>query len=245
MRAQRPLALIHTDICGPMHEESLNGSKYFLLLVDDYSRMQWVYLLKQKNEALERIREFKVEVENQKGSTIQAFRTDQGGEFKYILFENFCRQYGIRRKLITSYTLQRNRVMERRNTTIVEVVRSLLNEAHLSKNSWAEAVLTAVCMLNRSTSAANRFKTPYELWYGKSPQMSHLKIFGSIAYACIPNEIRRKLDDKSVKCIFIGCAKHEKAYKLFDRISHKVLISIYIIIDEKNVWEGLEDNKKE
>lgn len=106
MRAQRPLALIHTDICGPMHEESLNGSKYFLLLVDDYSRMQWVYFLKQKNEALERIREFKVEVENQKGFTIQAFRTDQGGEFNSILFENFCRQCGIRRKLITSYTLQ-------------------------------------------------------------------------------------------------------------------------------------------
>lgn len=80
-RAKKPLQLVHSDICGPMQTPSLSNSKYFLLFIDDFSRICWVYFLKSKSEAFSEFLIFKAQVEKECGYLIHTLRTDGGGEF--------------------------------------------------------------------------------------------------------------------------------------------------------------------
>src|SRR5690606_23480010 len=102
------------------------------------------------------------------------------------------------------YCPQQNGVAERMNRILIEKARSMLHDAKLPLYCWAEAVNTACYVKNRCPTRAVQDSTPYELWTGKTPDLSHLRIFGSIAYMHIPKEKRRKLDAKSKKCIFVG-----------------------------------------
>lgn len=120
-RATEPLELVHADLCGPMRTESLGGNKYFLLFVDDYSRMSWVYFLKFKSEAFEQFVKFKSLVEKQKGSNLKILRTDRGGEFSSGEFNQYCEKHGIHKELTAPYTPEQNGVAERKNRTIVEM----------------------------------------------------------------------------------------------------------------------------
>ena len=105
-QARRPLQLIHTDICGPITPASFGGRHYFLTFIDDFSRKTWVYLLKEKREALETFKRFKALVENQTGCKIKALRSDRGGEFTSKAFEEFCKSQGIWRTLTAPYSPQ-------------------------------------------------------------------------------------------------------------------------------------------
>jgi len=91
----------------------------------------------------------------------------------------------------------------------------MMNVVGLPKKIWAEAVATAVYILNISPTKAVLNQTPYEAWKGRKPRVSHLKIFGCIAYALDNSHSRRKLDVKSTKCIFVGYSPQSKAYKLY------------------------------
>ena len=94
-RATEKLQLIHTDVCGPMSEMSLNGSKYFLIFIDDFSRMCWVYFLKQNSEVANVFTEFKALVENQSQNTIKMIRSDNGTEYTAHSFQNQCKEAGV------------------------------------------------------------------------------------------------------------------------------------------------------
>ena len=98
-RAQKPLELIHTDVCGPFKPNSLGKSNYFLLFIDDFSRKTWVYFLKQKSEVFKAFKKFKAAVEKESGYQIKAMRSDRGGEFTSKEFLEFCEANGIRRPL--------------------------------------------------------------------------------------------------------------------------------------------------
>lgn len=98
-RASQCLELVHAYLCGLMKNESLGGSRNFLLFTDDYSRMSWVYFLKFKSEAFENFKKFKALVEKQIGCNIKALRTDRGGEFLSDEFNLFCNENGIHREL--------------------------------------------------------------------------------------------------------------------------------------------------
>nr|GFB58473.1 retrovirus-related Pol polyprotein from transposon TNT 1-94 [Tanacetum cinerariifolium] len=125
-RATNVLELIHADLCGPMKSESLAGSKYFLLFIDDYSRMSWVYFLKLKSESFECFKKFKAMVEKQSGKVVKVLRTDRGGEFLSKEFTNFCDEEGIKRELTAPHTPEQNGVAERKNRTVVEMARSMM-----------------------------------------------------------------------------------------------------------------------
>ena len=131
-------------------------------------------------------------------------RSDRGGEFLSEEFKTYCVENGIQRQLTAPYTPEQNGVAERKNRTVVEMARSLLKEKDLPNYFWAEAVATSVHLLNISPTKAVQNITPFEAWKGMKPSMSYLKVFGCIAYSMIYSQNRQKLDDKSVKCIFIG-----------------------------------------
>lgn len=132
-RAPNCVYLIHSDLCGPMKTETLGGSRYFILFTDVYSRMSWVYFLKAKSEAFQAFKKFKALVEKQTGREIKMLRTNRGGEFCSQEFNSFCEESGVRRQLTTPYTPEQNGVAKRKNRTVVEMARSLLNVAALPK----------------------------------------------------------------------------------------------------------------
>ncbi|GJS05933.1 integrase [Tanacetum coccineum] len=177
-RAEARLEVVHADICGPMRTESHAGSRYFLLFVDDYSRMCWVYFLKSKSEAFDFFKKFKALAENQCNRKLKILRTDRGGEFLSNEFSRFCDEYGIKRELTAPYTPEQNGIAERKNRTIVEMARSMLKTKNLEDEFWAEAVATAVYLINISPTKAVWNVTPYEAWYESKPSVSHLRIFG-------------------------------------------------------------------
>lgn len=118
----------------------------------------------------------------------------------------------------------------------MEATKSMLKDKNLPTKFWAEAVATAVYVMNRSPTRAIEGKTPYEAWFGRRPNVSHLRIFGSIAFAHVPSELRRKLDDKSFKCIFIGYSEVTKGYRLLNPITNKMVVSRDVIFKEDDVW---------
>ena len=236
-RAQKPLELIHADVCGPIKPCSLGKSNYFLLFIDDFSRKTWVYFLKQKSEVFEAFKKFKAAVEKESGCKIKAMRSDRGGEFTSKEFQEFCDANGIRRPLTVPRSPQQNGVAERKNRTILDMARSMLKSKNLPKEFWAEAVACAVYLSNRSPTRSIWGKTPQEAWSGRKPGISHLRVFGSKAYAHVPDETRSKLDDKSEAFIFIGYDSNSKGYKLYNPNTKKIVISRDVEFDEEGEWD--------
>lgn len=237
-RAQSPLQLVHSDLCGLMQTQSMGKASYFLTFINDFSRYCWVYFLKHKDEAFEYFKVFKANVENQSGYIIKCLRTDRGGEFCSNDFLKFCRDSGIKRQLTSPYTPQQNGVAERKNRTLVEMVRCMMHTQGLSNFYWSKAIQTAVYLLNISYTRSLANLTSYECWFGKKPSVKHLKVFGCLAYVHVNDENRKKLDAKSEKCVFIGYSDHSKAYRFYNPISHKVVVSRDVIFDEGENWKS-------
>ena len=122
-RASQKLELVHADICGPIKPASNSNKRYFLSFIDDFSRKTWIYFLHEKSEAFTMFRCYKACVEKETGAYIKCLRTDRGGEFTSNEFGEFCKANGIIRQLTTAYTPQQNGVAERKNRTVMNLVR--------------------------------------------------------------------------------------------------------------------------
>ncbi|GJV97012.1 retrovirus-related pol polyprotein from transposon TNT 1-94 [Tanacetum coccineum] len=197
-RAKELLELIHSDVCGPLSPVSFGNKRYFVTFIDDFSRKCWVYFLEQKSEVFETFKKFKATVEKTTGQYIKALRSDRGGEYLSISFIKFCEEQGIKRFLTTPYTPQQNGIAERKNQTIMNMVRSMLKSKNMPKEFWAEAVQCVVYIKNRCPHVKLGDKTPQECWSGVKPMVSHFKVFGNVAYAhAYAKEIlkRSKMED--------------------------------------------------
>ncbi|MCO5608126.1 hypothetical protein L7F22_062332 [Adiantum nelumboides] len=231
-RASAPLALVHTDLCGPMSTSSLSGLCYMLVLVDDFSRYTWVSFLKLKSEAFGSIRDRKAMVEKEKDLKVKSIRSDRGGEFLSENFARWCKSEGIRRQLTTPYTPSQNGVVERKNRTIMEMARAMLAHASLPRSYWAEARNTAVYIQNRSPIHALQDMIPFQAYYGRKPTVSHFRVFGCSAFIHIPKEKRQKLDFKSRKLLFLGYSAESDAYRLYDPDTRTTTVSRDAVFDE-------------
>lgn len=239
-RAKNVLELVHSDLCGPINPTSNGGKRYFITFVDDFSRKSWVYFLQHKNEALSVFKNFKALVEKESGRSIKALRTDRGGEYNSTEFANFCESNGIKRQMTAAYTPQQNGVCERRNRTVMNMVRSFLTSSSIPKVFWPEAVNWSIHVLNRCPTFSVRNKTPEEAWSGHKPTVDYFRVFGCVAYAHVPDEKRRKLDDKGEMCVFLGVSNQAKAYKLYNPSTKKIVVSRDVVFDEEKMWEWNE-----
>ncbi|XP_038902392.1 uncharacterized protein LOC120089034 [Benincasa hispida] len=131
------------DLWGPTKVPSMGGSRYFISIIDDFSRKMWVYPLKQKDEAFGKFLEWKKQVENQTGRKVKYPRTDNDLEFMNKKFDNFCKSEGITRHFTVMYTPQQNGLVESFNRTIMEHIRCLLTNASLPLKFWRETAQTA------------------------------------------------------------------------------------------------------
>ncbi|KAK4388734.1 Retrovirus-related Pol polyprotein from transposon TNT 1-94 [Sesamum angolense] len=198
-RAKAVLELIHTDVCGPMRTPSHEQNIYFILFIDDYSRMTWVYFMREKFEVFKVFKKFKNLVEKQSGRSIKVLRSDRGKEYNNSKFDKFCEEEGIEHQTTVSYNPQQNGVSERKNRTVMEMARSMLQEKHLSKAFWAEAVYTAVYLLNRCPTKAVQNMTPIEAWSGKKPSAKHLRVSAVFAIDTSATTTRRNRPSRNGK----------------------------------------------
>lgn len=127
------LDLVHTNLCGPTNMRSVQGDRYFMLLIDDYSRMMWVVFLKEKSEAFDKFKIFKAKVEIESGLRVKCLRFDRGGEFCYGEFNSFHEKHGIRKQLSAPRTPQQNGVVERKNKIVLDAARTMLIEGNVLK----------------------------------------------------------------------------------------------------------------
>lgn len=231
-RATAPLELIHSDICGPMPTESIGRMRYYVSFVDDYSHLSKTYAIRLKSEAFEKFKIYKSWAENQTGYKIKKFRTDGGMEFCHSDFEIFLRDCGIVHQKTAPHSAQQNGVAERFNRTIVEKIRSMLCDAKLPKQFWAEALATAVFIVNRVPCRSSGAKTPIELWSNVKPDLSMMRVFGCKAMVHVPKANRKKLDEKSTECIFLGYSDESKAYRLYNTATKKIIISRDVVFIE-------------
>ena len=222
IRSTRKLQLVHSDVCGPMQTRSIEGAKYFVMFIDDYTRCCTVYFMKHKSEVLDKLKEFEATTTNDSGRAIGTLRTDNGGEYLSSAFQNYLKEKGIRHELTVPHSPQQNGVSERMNRTLVESARSVIAHAGLSKIFWAEAISVASYARNRlPATALKERETPYERWYGRKPDVSHFRIFGCMAYVHLPDCARRQLDTMSKKMRFVGYSLKSKGYRLFDETNRK------------------------
>ena len=222
-RSNGILDLMHMDL-GVLPTETLEGHKYFLLLIDDYSRERFLTLLKRKSDTFNAFVGWKNRLENVTGRKIKSIQADQGGEFKNNKFNELFIQSGIQFMTSIADTAAQNGVAERGMRLVGEGVRTLLADSKLPQSFWGYAAAHVVYIWNRLISAKHG-KTPHEMFMGKKPNTSLLRTFGSTAYLHIHDKFRKKLDAKSVKTIYIGQADSDgmKGYKLYNPESKRII----------------------
>ena len=213
-RESQCLGLVHSDIAGPMEKESIGGKRYFITFIDDFSRKVTVYMMRNKSEAFNKFKIFQARAERLHGNKIKTLRTDNGGEYCSREFAAYLEQQGIHHQTTVPYNSQQNGVSERMNKTILCKVRCMLGESSLPKNLWAEAVNTAVYLINRSPASAVNFEIPAEIWCARNVSVNHLNVFGSKCVIHIPKNKRRKLDQSGEEGILVGYSESQKAYRV-------------------------------
>jgi hypothetical protein len=221
-RASDLLELIHTDVCGPMSTTTIGGYQYFITFTNDLSRYDYVYLMKHKSETFEKFKKFQSEVENQCGKKVKTLQSDRGGEYLSHEFSSHLKSCGIDPQLTPPRTPQRNSVSERRNRTLLDMVRSMMTQSDLPLSFWGFALEIVAFTFNKVPSKS-LVKTSYEMWTGKTPSLCVLKIWGYEVY--VKKLQSDKLTHKSEKCLFVGYPKETLGYYFYNRSEGKVFVA--------------------
>lgn len=222
-RANKPGELVHVDICGPMSTPSIGGSNVMAVFVDDYSGMVFVKPMKSKADILNSVQDV-ITKASASGHKVKRIRSDNAKEFKSKAFAQIVRKHNITQEFSTEYCPEQNGRVERQNRTIVEMARTMLAAAELPLSLWGETSNTAALIRNLLPLDRLGGHTPWEAWYGEKPDISFLRVFGSKAYALIEGQPRHKFAQKSEKLVLVGFEPQQKAYRLWEPGTRRVII---------------------
>jgi transposase InsO family protein len=173
MTTTRLLEMLHMDLFAPVAYISIGSNKYGLFIVDDYSRFTWVFFLQDKSETQEVLKKFWKTAQNEFVAKVKKIRSDNGTEFKNTQVEDFLDEEGIKHELSAPYTPQQNGVAERKNHTLIEMARTMLDEYNTLDRFWAEAISMARHTTNRLYLHNLLKMTSYELLTGNKPNASY------------------------------------------------------------------------
>lgn len=226
----RPLFIVHTDVCGPITPTTLNNKNYFVLFVDQFTHYCVTYLITYKSDVFSVFKDFVAKSEANFNCKLVNLYSDNGREYLSTEMKNYCIEKGITYHLTVPGTPQQNGVSERMVRTITEKARTMLNGAKLDKVFWGDAVLTAVYLINITpTKALKESQTPFELWHNRKPSIKYLKVFGSTVY--VHNKTSTsKFDEKSWKGILVGYEPN--GYRVWNVECEKYVIVRDVIVDE-------------
>ncbi|KAL8105243.1 hypothetical protein AgCh_029148 [Apium graveolens] len=190
------------DLIGPVPVQSLGGCLYTLVVVDDFSRFTWTKFLKAKSDAFDAFFALCKRLQNQQNNIIVYIRKDHGKEFENSSFIEFCEECGITHNFSAPYTPQSNEIIERKNRTLQEMTNTMLNEYRRPKYFWVEAMSTACYILNRVLLRPIKMKTPYELYFDKTPKLDYFKVFGITSKAYQVFNLKTLVVEESMNVIF-------------------------------------------
>jgi transposase InsO family protein len=222
-KSTKLLEIIHTDICGPFDTPSFGKEKYFITFIDDFSHYGYIYLLYEKSQAVNALEVYITEVERQLERKVKIIRLDKGGEYygKYCEsgqcpgpFAKLLEKYDICAQYTMLGTPQQNGVAERRNRTLMDMVRSMLSNSTLPLSLWIYAFKTAVYLLNRVPSKIVP-KIPFEWWTRRKPSLRHLHVWSCPAEARVYNPHEKKLDLRTIRGYFIGYPEKSKGFRFY------------------------------
>ncbi|WVZ96955.1 hypothetical protein U9M48_042531 [Paspalum notatum var. saurae] len=148
------------------------------MVAASHTPVNQVHFMESKDEAFEFVHDLVLRLRNESGHAMRALRSDNGSEFKNDRFKTFCHSQGLEHQFSSPYVPQQNGVVERKNRTLVEMARTMLDEHRTPRKFWAEAINTACYVSNRIFLRAVLNKTSYELRFGWQPKVSHLRVFG-------------------------------------------------------------------
>src|SRR5229473_7361545 len=207
---------------------------YWVFFIDNFSCFKAVYLLKHQSETFAAFKQFKAWAENLTSERMGSLHNNKGGVYMSREFKAFCIDHGIQRQHTVRNRPQQNGVAERANRTIEEGIISLLYESGMSPSFWGEAMASFIHVSNRMTTTLLQGATPYETFYGSKPDLSHLCIWGCIAYVLIQRD-KRPLESLGVymeKCIFVEYPQGFKGWKFYNPLTRQVLILEHANFDE-------------
>ncbi|XP_016562605.2 uncharacterized protein LOC107861756 [Capsicum annuum] len=217
--------LIHI-ILGDLQSRYFNGYRYFLTIVDDYSRGTWTYLLRTKSNVFPVLQCFLNMVERQFNIKVNTIRSDNALELgKSLIATNYFNSQGIVHQTSCVASPQQNGVVERKHRHLLETARALLFQSQVSLRYWGKCILTATFLINRMPSRVLHGKTPYHRLFGKAPNYSSLRCFGCLCYASTLSHGRGKFEPRAQACVFLGYPINQKGFKLLELNTQKIIVT--------------------
>lgn len=231
-RSDIKLFRVYSDIC-PVSPETFGHGLYFIVFVDEATRYVWVYIIPNKTSStvLQILKSWLPLVQNQAGTTLINFRTDEGGEYlgeTLKTVSTFLEEHGITHEQTSPYSSSSNGIAERINRTLMDMVRTMMITSKLPAPFWGEAVHTAAKVRNRlPTSSLRGNISPHEAWFGKAPSLEHLRVFGCLAFYSIKHP-KTKVQSRGRRCCFLGY-EGTTQFRVYDPATNKVVSHVRTI----------------
>ncbi|KAG9449455.1 hypothetical protein H6P81_009420 [Aristolochia fimbriata] len=245
---KQQLELLHFDLMGPVQTESIAGKKYVMVCVDDFTRFTWVEFLREKSKTFKLFVNLCRRLMIEKGVTIGRIvriRSDHGKEFENQDFANFCESKGILHEFSAPKTPQQYGIVERKNRTLQEMARTMINAKELPHKLWAEAVNTTCYVSNRVHLRYLTHKTSYELWKGRKPKVHYFREFGSRCHVLRDCEHLRKFDSRSTEGMFVGYSRNSHAYRVLLKNTNTVIETVNVEVADQTEGLQMSDDEQE
>jgi transposase InsO family protein len=242
MTTIRALEMLHMDLFGPIAYISIDGNKYGLIIIDDYSHFTWVFFLQNKSKTQEVIKKFLKMVQNEFDAKVKKIRSDNGTEFKNTQVEDFLDEEGINYDFSAPYTPQQNGVAERKNWTLIEMARTMLDEYKTLDRFWAEAVNMTCHATNHLYLHKLLKKISYELLTDNKPSVSYFRVFRSKCYILQKRSKSSKFAPKVYEGFLLGYDSNSHTYLVFNKDFGCVEIICDVVFDETNDSQKEQDD---
>jgi transposase InsO family protein len=214
------------DLFGPVTYISIGGNRYGLVIVDDFSRFTWVFFVFDKGEVQGKVKTFIRREQREFELPIKKVRSDNGLEFRNTHIEEFLDEEGIKHEFSAPCTPQQNGVVERKNRTLIEMARTMLDEYKTQDIIWAEAINTACHAINRLYLYKFHNKTSYELITSKKPKVSYFRVFGCKCFIFNKRPRTSKFAPKVDEGFLLGYGPNEHAYRVFNLTTERIEVTV-------------------
>ena len=234
--------LFSVDGFGPLTKHpDWNGNKHYLVFIDHYSGKSFMFLYSSPNQVSSIVISFLREVETFLGHPIKTLRSDGEGGYISRQVQEYCREKGIKTEVTLSGAHQQNGMSEGFNTHCLAAVRTMLIQAQVGADLWGEAALNYNYTRNKLPTVGRK-ECPDTIWYGKKPNISHLRSFGEKCFAHVmPKKRHSKIDPRAYSAIFLGYDLQTKAYRLMDPKTHSLFLSRSVQFYPKYEWPDPTD----
>ncbi|GLC52651.1 hypothetical protein PLESTB_000653600 [Pleodorina starrii] len=232
--AARRLDQVHMDV-GVMPITSAGGNGYYATFYDDFTKFSEVRCIEHKSDVPLVVREVLTLWQTQTGDKVRRVHTDRGGEYVNKDLLSVFAKMGVLHEKTAPYSPQQNGAAERLNRTLMDRVRAMLIDSGQPQEMWGEAIRTAN-LLRNVTPTSDSALTPWERFTGQKPDLSRLRVFGSIAYVMVPSQKRKKLDPVAIKGVMVGYEWGLSAWRIWDPIAQKLHLSTDVVFNEQRRW---------